>query len=75
MWASVDTRAADLQDLFFNEPWFLVEGLGFGALALTAMDRGRARRWWIASAAVATAALFVNGLLAVTGVIGRTVVA
>jgi hypothetical protein len=30
VWASIDRRAADLQDLFFNEPWFLVEGLGFG---------------------------------------------
>jgi hypothetical protein len=26
VWASIDRRAADLQDLFFNEPWFLVEG-------------------------------------------------
>src|SRR5688500_9857382 len=27
VWASIDRRAADLQDLFFNEPWFLLEGL------------------------------------------------
>jgi hypothetical protein len=30
VWASIDRRAADLQDLFFNEPWFLVEGSGSG---------------------------------------------
>jgi hypothetical protein len=30
VWAWIDRRAADLQDLFFNEPWFLAEGLGFG---------------------------------------------
>jgi hypothetical protein len=33
IWASVDSRAADLQDLLFNEPWFLLEGLAWGALA------------------------------------------
>jgi hypothetical protein len=39
MWASIDRRAADLQDLFFNEPWFLLEGLGFGAIGWIAWAR------------------------------------
>jgi hypothetical protein len=26
LWLSIDRRQADLQDLFFNEPWFFVEG-------------------------------------------------
>jgi len=26
-WLSIDRRQADLQALFFNEPWFLIEGL------------------------------------------------
>ena len=30
VWAWIDRRAADLQDLFFNEPWFLVGGSGSG---------------------------------------------
>ncbi|SCL17475.1 hypothetical protein GA0070624_1301 [Micromonospora rhizosphaerae] len=29
VWASINTRTTDLQDLLFNEPWFLLEGLGF----------------------------------------------
>jgi hypothetical protein len=37
VWASIDRHAADLQDLFFNEPWFLIEGLGFGALGWIAL--------------------------------------
>ena len=28
LWASIDVRAADLQDLLFNEPWFFVESVG-----------------------------------------------
>jgi hypothetical protein len=75
LWASVDRRDADLQDLFGNEPWFLLEGLAFAALGWTALDPGRARRWWTASAVAAIAALIVIGLLSATGVIGQAVVA
>ncbi|HEX5114920.1 MAG TPA: hypothetical protein VFW65_06960 [Pseudonocardiaceae bacterium] len=42
LWQSVDRRAADLQDLYGNEPWFLIEGLLFGALAWCNLA-GRAR--------------------------------
>jgi hypothetical protein len=45
VWASIDRRAADLQDLFFNEPWFLVEGLAFGALGWIVLGSGRRWRW------------------------------
>jgi hypothetical protein len=74
MWASIDTRAADLQDLFFNEPWFMLEGLGFAALAWSALGPGTVRRAWIGSAVVATGILTAMGLLAAMGVIGRMIV-
>jgi hypothetical protein len=32
LWLSIDRRDADLQDLLFNEPWFLVEGCLWGLL-------------------------------------------
>jgi uncharacterized protein with PQ loop repeat len=77
VWASIDHRTADLQDLFFNEPWFLIEGLGFGALAWIVLgpgSPGSRRRWWVGSAIAATLALTVIGLLSATGVIGRVII-
>lgn len=74
IWASVDHRAADLQDLFFNEPWFFVEGLAFGALGWIVSRTGRPRRQWVAAAVAATAGLTALGLLSATGVVGRAVV-
>jgi hypothetical protein len=68
-----DQRRADLQDLFFNEPWFLIEGLMFAALAWLNIG-GTARRWWLATAAAATAILVVFGMLAATGVTGRLII-
>lgn len=75
MWATIDRNAADLQDLFGNEPWFLLEGLAYGALGWIALGPGRARRWWVGTALAATAALLLYGLLSVTGVVGRAIVA
>lgn len=74
MWASVDHRAADLQDILFNEPWFLLEGLAFGALGWLTLGPGRARRWWLATALVAVAGLFALGMLTIAGVTGKAVV-
>jgi hypothetical protein len=74
VWASIDHRAADLQDLFFNEPWFLLEGLGFGALGWIALGPGSRRRWWVGSGIVAILVLTVIGLLSATGVIGRVII-
>lgn len=74
MWASVDFRDADLQDLFVNEPWFLIEGLVFGALGYVALGPGRPRRWWVGAGLLAIALLTAYGLLAATGVVGRSIV-
>ena len=43
-WKSIDWRAADLQDLCFNEPWFLIEGILWGVIAWAAgLDRSPRR--------------------------------
>lgn len=74
-WKSIDRRVADLQDLFFNEPWFFIEGLLWGAIAWTGgLSRSPRRWWWIVSAIVAIAALTTVGLLSATGIIGRFIV-
>jgi hypothetical protein len=74
LWATVNYRAADLQDLFFNEPWFLVEGLAFGALGWIILGPGQPRRWWTATAAAVIAALLLLGILTVVGIIGKIIV-
>jgi hypothetical protein len=74
IWATIDRRSADLQDLFFNEPWFLLEGLGYAALGWIVLGPGRHRRWWIGSAIAATLVLTVLGLLSATGVIGKVII-
>ena len=74
VWIAVDRRAADLQDLIFNETWFLLEGgLWFG-LAWTVMGPSTARRRWAASAIVAIGLATLIGLLSAFGVIGRVVI-
>jgi hypothetical protein len=73
-WASIDRRTADLQDLYFNEPWFLLEGLGFALLAWLALGGGRGRRWWVGTAVAATSVLTGIGMLSAFGVIGRVIV-
>ncbi|HEY2723501.1 MAG TPA: hypothetical protein VGI84_02330, partial [Pseudonocardiaceae bacterium] len=73
LWESIDRRAADLQDLLGNEPWFLVEGVLFGALGWANVDPPH-RRSWLFTALAAIAALTVLGVLSATGVIGRFVV-
>jgi hypothetical protein len=74
MWATIDRRASDLQDLLFNEPWFLVQGLLFAAVAWIALGPGRTRRRWIATAATAVALLLALGLLTIGGALGRAIV-
>jgi hypothetical protein len=74
-WASIDRRQADLQDLLFNEPWFLLEGLLWGMIAWTAgLSRSRHRMVWISSALAATIVLTVVGLLSAFGVIGDVII-
>jgi hypothetical protein len=69
VWRSFDRRAADLQDLLLNEPWFLIEGLLWAALGV-AIVRPSRRRTWIVSAVVACLLLSVVGVLSGLGVIG-----
>jgi hypothetical protein len=73
-WVSVDRTAADLQDLLFNETWFLVEGLLWATIASTVLGPSAARRWWITTMSVAVVVATVAGLLSAFGVIGRVVV-
>ena len=74
-WASIDQRASDLQDLLFNEPWFLIEGLLWAAVAWSMGLRHAVwRGWWLATATIAIFACTVTGLLSATGVIGKAIV-
>lgn len=74
VWIDVDRRAADLQDLLFNETWFLLEGGLWFALAWTVMGPVTSRRQWVASAVLAIALATLVGLLTAFGVIGRAVI-
>lgn len=69
VWRSFDRRAADLQDLFLNEPWFFVEGMLWAALGL-AVVHPRSRRPWIVSAVAGCLALTGAGVLSGLDVIG-----
>lgn len=69
VWVSFDRRAADLQDLLLNEPWFLVEGLLWAALGI-AFVRPDRRPAWTVSALVACALLTATGVLSGLGGIG-----
>lgn len=73
-WIWKDQHRADLQDALFNEPWFLVEGLLCGAVVCLALRSRRARRRWVAAAAVAVLAFTAYGVLAAVGIVGRSIV-
>jgi hypothetical protein len=74
-WQSIDRRKADLQDLLFNEPWFLVEGILWARIAwLGRVQESPRRAWWVGSLVVATLAATTFGVLVVFGVIGRVIV-
>jgi hypothetical protein len=73
-WLTVDRRQGDLQDLLFNETWFLIEGLLWAGVAWTALGPTRARAWWVASVVVAVAVFVGAGLASAFGLIGRAVV-
>jgi hypothetical protein len=72
--SSIDRTAADLQALIFNEPWFLVEGVLWGAIGWTALRSDVARRRWLLTTGGAIAVLTAIGVLSSLGVIGRFVV-
>jgi len=69
VWRWFDRRAADLQDLLLNEPWFFIEGLLWAALGITLVQPSR-RRGWMLTAAIACLLLTVVGVLSGLGVIG-----
>ena len=69
LWQSFHRRAADLQDLLLNEPWFLVEGMLWVALGVASTRTSR-RRPWLASAAGACLLLTVVGVLSGLDIIG-----
>lgn len=69
VWRSFDRRAADVQDLLLNEPWFFIEGLLWASLGLAIVHPSR-RRAWISSAVIACVMLSVVGVLSGLGVIG-----
>lgn len=69
----LDRRAAAFQDIFLNEPWFLLEGLLFAALALVSV-RGRAASWWLVTAIAATVILIPLGVLTALGVLHRVII-
>ena len=68
-WLSFDRKSADLQDLLFNEPWFLVEGLLWAALGIACVRASR-RRGWLASVVGACLLLTGVGILSGLGIIG-----
>ncbi len=74
LWVSVDRFAADVQDLVFNETWFIVEGLLWAGIAWLALGPSSARRWWVGTAVVAITVFVVAGLLSAAGITGRFVV-
>jgi len=71
---AIDKRAADIQDLTFNEAWFLAEGLLWAVLALMVLGPSPARRWWAGTAIAATALLTATGVLSTLHVIGRIII-
>jgi hypothetical protein len=73
-WQTIDRRTTDLQVLFFNEPWFLIEGLLWAAIAWTgALRESPQRVWWVGTAVAATIVSTTVGLLSAFGVIGRVI--
>jgi hypothetical protein len=68
LWLSIDRHNADLQDVFFNEPWFFIEGCLWALFALTALkpsSRHRWRRSAVIACALATAVGLASGLGAI----------
>ncbi len=68
LWLSIDRHQADLQDLFFNEPWFFIEGCLWAFLALTALQPSSRQRWRrsaLLGCVLATAVGLLSGLGAI----------
>jgi hypothetical protein len=75
VWQTIDREKADRQALFFNEPWFLIEGLLWTVIAWAGgLRNSPARGGWVGSAIAATLAATAIGLLSAFGVIGRVII-
>lgn len=74
LWATLNRREADIQDLVLNETWFLVEGILWGVLGLIGLGSSPNRRWWIGSALAAIAALVALGIASAFDLVGSVVV-
>jgi hypothetical protein len=74
LFTTVNRRVADLQDLIFNETWFLVQGVLWGILGWINLRPSAARRWWIGTAVAAIAVLTCVGLLTSFGLIGKFII-
>lgn len=72
-YVAVNRHAADVQDLAFNETWFLAVGFLWAVLAWISLGRSPARRWWSGTALAAITVLTAVGMLSAFGVIGRFV--
>ncbi len=65
-WLSINRRRSNLQDLFFNEPWFFAEGWLWGLFALSAVAPAT-RPWWRRSAVIGFAFWLTLGVLSLLG--------
>jgi hypothetical protein len=74
LWATRNNHAADVQDLAFNETWFLAEGLLWGMLGWLGLGPSPARRGWTVTAIGVVAALTALGLLTTFGDAGRLII-
>jgi hypothetical protein len=74
VWVSVNRHLADVQDLAFNETWFLAEGVLWGVIGWIGLRGSPARRWWAGTALATIGVMTLVGVLTVYGVIGRTVI-
>jgi hypothetical protein len=74
-WVTIDQRAADLQDLLWNEPWFFVEGVLWLAIGLGLLRARQSRVRFLVTGLGAIAVLTIAGLLSELGVTGRLVIA
>jgi hypothetical protein len=74
-WLTIDRAKADWQALLWNEPWFLIEGLAWHAIAWAAVVRNASwRAFWNVGLLMAVAAFTALGLLSAFGVVGRVIV-
>jgi hypothetical protein len=74
VWQSINYHKSDLQDLLFNEPWFLVEGLLFAMIGWKNMPSRPRRLQWIISVGLLVAVMSIIGILSATGVIGKLII-